>query len=170
MSIVGMFTPTDPQTISDEDNCTLYFCVEDLWKNRDIHKIFIISTQMCESDICLPAFKKYCIDFKKVLFLDVRQCQPGCISGPEIITIVNIKENVIDLQNFIRPYEEKQIILKYNFYNNLLGMSKMDLASLEHEGVPIHYNHQKSRLESIYGDTYYIPKKKNLFEILTNWI
>lgn len=160
MTLVGMYLPIDPYDTTDNDQYTKYQSMEELWKNRNQHRLFLIYICMPGVNLGMSALKKYCLKEHKGLLLDVHQCSPSCTQPPEIITIVDAQLNIDDPNNLVKPFQESQMVLEDYMYDSLLSMSHMGLASLYHESIPLHYNEQKSRLESIYGDIYYVSKRQ----------
>lgn len=153
MTIVGMYVPvTNNET---PDMCTLYQSMMSLWQNREHHKIFIVAGYFTDAGIGLPALKKYCQENQKILFLDIHKHYQGCTVPPDIITIISHIKNIDDPNNLVGPYQEKVILLEKYMYDSLVNMSKIGPKGLYHECIPIHYNSDRERLESIYGDIYY---------------
>ncbi len=154
---VGMCVPLGKSPDSSTENIAKnYESMEELWNNKNKHAIFIIHILLPGTKMALPAIKKYCQLNTKTLFVDTHKClSPACTLKPNPIPIVNLKGECVN-SNLIEPFKEKYITLYNKFYNNLLKMAKMNLRSLYYESIPVRYNHQKSRLESIYGDTIFL--------------
>lgn len=155
--LIGMYVPVFPNDPNGSDMCRIYSSMELLWKNRETHKIVIVAILMPDAKLGLPALKRYCQNTEKVLFLDVHAHHSGCVLPPDIVEVINPKSKINDPDNRIPNYKEYIMALESYMYDSLCSMAKMGLAGLYHEFVPVCYNSDKNRLESIYGDLVYVP-------------
>ncbi|CAH6419172.1 Hypothetical protein HVR_LOCUS368 [uncultured virus] len=155
--LIAMYVPVSPNDKSGSDMCDLYSSMDVLWKNRDKHKIFIVANFLPGAKLGLSALKKYCKESGKTLLIDVHKQHPILPSLPDLVIIIDDK-GTNDPDKLVPDYQESIIVLENYMYDSLLNMAKMGLGGLYHEVVPIHYNNEKARLESIYGDIVYISK------------
>lgn len=134
-----------------------------LWKRRGDFDFFVVLGSLHDSMAGLPSLKEYCLANQKFLMVDTHVClEPNC-KEHTIHTIVELKkvDGVTvsvdgDPEGKIVPLVEHKIIhLEPVFYQQLLAMAKMGLASVSHEGVFVTFDGHD--LTSLYGETRYLP-------------
>ena len=155
--MIGMYISLNEENPPRSKICRMYTSMEDLWKNREHHKYFVIAMWLPGVKIGLPAFKKYCQENKKFLSLDIHDHYQGCVVLPDLVDIVNVTNDINDPDNIVQPYQEITITLDKSTYLNLLNDTKKRLTGVYYGSIPLHYNPDKSRFESIYGDIHFVP-------------
>ena len=135
----------------------------ELWKEREKFDMFIILACLKDVSVGLPSLKNYCLTNSKFLMVDTHICsQPDCKENLPVSVVkvekINGQLTAVDRDSDyqIVPKEEKRtVVLELYMYNSLLSMAKMELKSLEHEGIPLIYCDEK--LVSIYKNIQYMP-------------
>jgi hypothetical protein len=163
-ALIGVYLPVSDDSL----RATLYQSMKNLWKNRHQHRLFIVNAHLPEAIIGMAALQNYCQANSKKLLIDIHQCKPGCEHPPDII-----EGNNVDLKlEYKRCPNYKCCLTHYNstkagechirlekiLYDSMVDMAKMaliDLGEIYHETVPVTWNSEKKRLESIYGDIWY---------------
>ena len=133
----------------------LYSSMIELWEHREEFDMFIVLNCVPDVALGLPSLKKYCLETAKTLFVDFHACnylkgEKKCTDEQNVITIVEKGENC-DLENkHVPPEDTRTVVLESSFYQTLTRLGEMDLAGIEHEGIPI--KTVDGKIVSVYGN------------------